>query len=136
MPFANKRESDISFLARVQAAGSAGVNSADFKDMTSREIEGAKSRLTKAGKLFRSNVGHRTMRMFAEIAWANAHAVGATTASAARSGGKRCRADWPDDAEIFYPKDAHGNPLYKYSYTPAPQLPPEAPIRTTFYVPY
>ena len=129
-----KREQDRQILALIKAAGRDGIGYGDlrFGGFTDGKIGGSVVRLIALGDVFKATIGHRTVRLFANIDWSSAYAaerraVGLRTSTSA---------GWPAGEKAHYPHHADGSPAYKYTVVPPPHRPDSMPIRTTHYQPW
>lgn len=128
------RPIDELFVKLVIAAGDRGVATTEVTGQTPASLDAVVKRLVEGGRVFRGAIGRRTMRYFSTHEMASAYESTRKPSDKSMSS-SRTRAPWPADAPINYPKDAHGNPLYKYTVVPAPARPPGMPIRTGGYEP-
>lgn len=128
----HKHEHVAAVLCLVQAAGAVGILTDDIPGMTVSARSNAVERLVAQADIFKGKRGHRTMRLFASAAWAEAFgAHQAVLLTAAR----RSTAPWGKDEAAKYPHGPNGEPLYKFTSTPFPERPAHAPIRTGNYSP-
>lgn len=103
-------------------AGSVGICTGDITTHKVRHVDSAIRELVAAGRLFKGKIGHRTVRIFSEEAWARAYEQTRRTV--------QTRAPRVSQSqEAVYPKDEHGNPLYKITYVPSNFDPFNAQVR-------
>lgn len=107
-----------------ESKGSAGFTIADVQVGFSVRPQRVHTLLTeqiRAGNLFRGALGHRTVRFFGRQEWAEEYAKRRRKPAGGPVTLSRTKAQWPADAPIHYPVDAHGNPLYRVTISPPPR---------------
>jgi hypothetical protein len=127
---ARKAPLDSVLVARIAAAGAAGLSIAEFTGHKAALIDGACRKLEAAGTIFKGKLGHRTMRYFATDAWAKAFEASRRVADASMST-KRVRAMFSvDDPVVGYSAN------FKHTVVGAPARKDSDPIRTSGYSPW
>lgn len=96
-------------------AGKAGFSVSDVLDRgyNRYRVNSSIERMVNAGLLHKGKLGHRTMRLFGSVAWANEFENRRRVAPPIASSHSRMKANWDPDQEAVYPVDEDGNPLYK-----------------------